>query len=553
MDNPTAAAVIRLQLDDIENLLQGHGTEAEGTIDSDARLALQLYQKDIKAREAVLQDRRIACSIGAAVASDGDLIQEAQRQEYLRSRIQRLEGLDSGQRNSHIAPERPPRDRETVNDALASLNRVHQIPTDYVFPVTRGVSGVGNTEPKGLQSGNSANHQLQPSLDSEKRGTQLETSSGSGQPEQSSLRSTIKENAILGSLIPPTTPTTIENAQPKQDLTTSVSTANEIAVALTICTSCEDEVSSKDMIHTTCGHSFCLECLTPYVQMSFRPGSTFPPSCCDLPLTLAMIQDHVSLDVMRQYTAKQDEIASTNSLQCAQPSCKTLIPLENIKESEGKCALCHKSTCRNCKRVWHGSNVCEEGKEREKIVKLAKKKGWQFCFRCRNCVGISYGCNHIMSVQWSKTSRDARLNGHRCLCKAEFCYVCGVKWRHCDCPRWDEDLLLGRAERALRRRRRLGNLDGNRPEDVQLAEMQNMLRVDCNHPGWVYKKHTRENPGVCRLCGYQGWQFILRCYRCGRTQCLDCARTFTAEENIGCELFKISFQQARSNGPRWSL
>ncbi|KAL8795172.1 MAG: hypothetical protein Q9195_002327 [Heterodermia aff. obscurata] len=104
-----------------------------------------------------------------------------------------------------------------------------------------------------------------------------------------------------------------------------------------------------------------------------------------------MIENYVSLDVIRQYTAKQDEIANACSLHCAQPSCKTMIPLENVEGSKGFCPICHKRTCRNCKLAWHESHVCNEGEEREKIVKLAKEKGWQFCFMCRNCVGISHG------------------------------------------------------------------------------------------------------------------------------------------------------------------
>ena len=52
--------------------------------------------------------------------------------------------------------------------------------------------------------------------------------------------------------------------------------------------------------------------------------------------------------------------------------------------------------------------------------------------------------------------------------------------------------------------------------------MRNLLRVDCNHPGWNYEVHTRGNPGICRLCGYNGRKFILRCYQCHQTQCLPC-------------------------------
>ena len=266
-----------------------------------------------------------------------------------------------------------------------------------------------NTEAGGNDDSGPINHQLQPSSDSEKSGTHLEIDSDFGQLEQSTLQPIINENATWGSLMPPTRPTTVEKSQPEPHLTTSFPTAGDIPPAASTCTGCADDGPHKEMIHTKCGHSYCFGCTKQYVQVSLRPDSTFPPSCCDLPLTLAMIKDHVSPDVIRQYIAKQDEIANACSLRCAQPSCKTMIPQDKIENSKGICPTCHNHTCRNCKLVWHESKVCRQGKVREEIVKLAKKKGWRFCFMCRSCIGISYGCNHITSVHWSKKSCDARL------------------------------------------------------------------------------------------------------------------------------------------------
>ena len=266
-----------------------------------------------------------------------------------------------------------------------------------------------NTEAGGNDDSGPTNHQLQPSFDSERSGTHFEIDSDFGHLEQSTLQPIVNENATWGSLMPPTRPTTVEKSQPEPHLTTSFPTAGDIPPAASTCTGCADDGPPKEMIHTKCGHSYCFGCTKQYVQVSLRPDSTFPPSCCDLPLTLAMIKDHVTLDVIRQYIAKQDEIANACSLRCAQPSCKTMIPQDKIENSKGICPTCHKHTCRNCKLVWHESKVCRQGKVREEIVKLAKKKGWRFCFMCRSCIGISYGCNHITSVHWSKKSCDARL------------------------------------------------------------------------------------------------------------------------------------------------
>lgn len=47
----------------------------------------------------------------------------------------------------------------------------------------------------------------------------------------------------------------------------------------------------------------------------------------------------------------------------------------------------------------------------------------------------------------------------RCPCGAQFCYICGVRWKTCLCPQWDEPRLLARATQIIQRepnpRRRL--------------------------------------------------------------------------------------------------
>lgn len=48
---------------------------------------------------------------------------------------------------------------------------------------------------------------------------------------------------------------------------------------------------------------------------------------------------------------------------------------------------------------------------------MAKEQGWQRCFNCQATVELKEGCNHMT-----------------CRCTAQFCMICGAKWKTCDCP-----------------------------------------------------------------------------------------------------------------------
>ena len=317
MDNATAAAVIQSQLDDIDDLLRVNDTDTDEEGDCDARLALQIYREDIKNSQAILEDRRIACSIGAAVESDSQIIEAAQLEEDICLGDRRAAMVLGEQRDPrlHTVSDLPPRQFAKLDDALVALNRVSQIPANFVFPVAGGLRDVGNAEAEKLLLASTTGYHLQPSFDYKESGTHLETGSGSAQLEQSGLQSIVNENSISEGLMRPTRATTVEKTEPisratEIHLTTSLLTTSDLPPTSNTCISCADDGPSKDMVHTTCAHSYCLKCTTQYVEISLRPDSTFPLSCCDLPLTLAMIENHVSLDVMQRYTAKQDEIAN---------------------------------------------------------------------------------------------------------------------------------------------------------------------------------------------------------------------------------------------------
>jgi hypothetical protein len=70
-----------------------------------------------------------------------------------------------------------------------------------------------------------------------------------------------------------------------------------------------------------------------------------------------------------------------------------------------------------CRGKWHGNKKeCPKDENVQRLEAMAKEKGWQKCYNCSCLVELKEGCNHMT-----------------CRCRAEFCMVCGAKWKTCDC------------------------------------------------------------------------------------------------------------------------
>jgi len=65
-------------------------------------------------------------------------------------------------------------------------------------------------------------------------------------------------------------------------------------------------------------------------------------------------------------------------------------------------------------------------------IQLADNEGWRRCYNCQALVEHNQGCIHMT-----------------CKCRAEFCYICGLKWRTCSCSE-SQLVLLRRAADARR-------------------------------------------------------------------------------------------------------
>lgn len=177
-----------------------------------------------------------------------------------------------------------------------------------------------------------------------------------------------------------------------------------------------------------CSHRMCHSCLRRIFTMSVTDPQHMPPKCCT--------QDHIPLKHVEKlfdtrfkmkWNQKYQEYTTKNRIYCPARGCGEWIkPAQihvdtsggaNTGRKYGKCTRCRTKVCCTCNGKWHTSRECPKDEATQRFVEIAQKEGWQRCFNCSAMVELNEGCNHMT-----------------CRCRAEFCMICGLKWKTCECP-----------------------------------------------------------------------------------------------------------------------
>ncbi|KAE8386426.1 hypothetical protein BDV23DRAFT_196444 [Aspergillus alliaceus] len=262
------------------------------------------------------------------------------------------------------------------------------------------------------------------------------------------------------------------------------------------CVACLEVKPFFDILTAPCSHHYCKACTDRLVRDSFVDESLFPPRCCRMPIPLPTLQAFLTKVSIRRFEEKEMEHNDFNRTYCANPLCSRYILPNPVLLAIRTCPSCNMATCTTCKRQAH-TGVCI--KEEIEVLELAKREGWQRCARCRNIVELKNGCNHIT-----------------CRCGFEFCYLCGLKWKICECDVWDEMRLINRAQQVAAQ-------DGGnqRPaqQEVQRAVLQIHEQRGCQHDG---RWRRRQGEHLCDLCHDLLPAFILQCQYCRIEVCVRC-------------------------------
>ncbi|KAK1998738.1 hypothetical protein LX36DRAFT_575720 [Colletotrichum falcatum] len=187
------------------------------------------------------------------------------------------------------------------------------------------------------------------------------------------------------------------------------------------CVVCMDEFSSSKIAKLKCGHRMCSVCLKRHFKISITDPQEMPPKCCSENIALKHVDHLFSADFKKKWNRKFQEYSARNRIYCPSKRCGAWIKPQYIRKEGGrkygKCGQCRTKVCCSCNGRWHPSRECPNDEETTRFLDQAKDEGWKRCYKCHHMVELKEGCNHMT-----------------CRCGAQFCMVCGVKWKSCDCP-----------------------------------------------------------------------------------------------------------------------
>ncbi|KAK6088276.1 E3 ubiquitin-protein ligase rbrA 2 [Seiridium cupressi] len=182
---------------------------------------------------------------------------------------------------------------------------------------------------------------------------------------------------------------------------------------------------------------YCTDCFHRLIWTACENEQQWPPKCClnKIPEATVLSSTSEHLDLQKTYQAKSKEWS---------------LPV-NRGLSIARCDMGH-WICTLCRGPQHENEVCPQDRDLQRTEDLAEEEGWKRCHQCHAFVEHREACQHMT-----------------CRCGAEFCYVCGLRWRTCGCTM--KQLHTVKQEAEVRR------LARNEREAQEQAELAGVLRL----------------------------------------------------------------------------
>ena len=190
-----------------------------------------------------------------------------------------------------------------------------------------------------------------------------------------------------------------------------------------------------------CKHKFCQSCLQKHITYHLEQNKyslktlICPEENCKKPLTFKLIQkifkkkefDNIDRKILsfnaESFISKNEKIAK-----CPKATCDFFFIMKKNDNSLKKysCPICKEEFCVNGCPETHKGLTCQQyqnliKKEGNEFYNIVKKNHIKTCEKCGAWIEKNKGCNHIT-----------------CKCTYQFCYICGVQWKNCNCGLYDK-------------------------------------------------------------------------------------------------------------------
>ncbi|KAI1400713.1 hypothetical protein F4819DRAFT_460551 [Hypoxylon fuscum] len=161
-----------------------------------------------------------------------------------------------------------------------------------------------------------------------------------------------------------------------------------------ICRACREVKKVTNLIRTPCHHTYCHDCLAQLFWNAVSNDANFPPRCCRMTIPLEPHEPILPEGVISRYREKSAEMSISDRTYCYRPQCSAFIPPRMHNFGTATCEKCDSQTCLACRGPFHSGN-CPRDKSLDKLLKVAKSKGWKQCPNCRTMVELTAGCFHV--------------------------------------------------------------------------------------------------------------------------------------------------------------
>ncbi|KAI0533348.1 hypothetical protein GGR58DRAFT_122424 [Xylaria digitata] len=222
------------------------------------------------------------------------------------------------------------------------------------------------------------------------------------------------------------------------------------------CVSCLEDFNVKRTVRAPC-HNYCVPCFRRLVVSACQNEQHWPPKCCLNNIPDTTIRRGVDELQWLEYRERAIEwnCPVADRVYCSQQDCGLFIRPEYIIPGRGvaRCTDGH-YTCIICRNAQHEDEVCPQDLDMIRTNELAEAAGWKRCNSCQAFVEHSDGCQHMT-----------------CRCGAQFCYVCGARWRTCSCTATHLAIFKQQAES-----RRTERLEREAREEAEIQEALRLVR-----------------------------------------------------------------------------